>query len=83
MHFDRLSSGLEIVSDTELAILELKVILACTVRRFEVNQQYEEWDRLHPRKGVKTVFGERMYPVLRRAAKPSDGMPCRVRIRAS
>ena len=65
----------------ELAILESKVILACTVRRFEVKQQYEEWDRLHPRKGVKTVFGERMYPVLRGAAKPSDGMPCRARIR--
>ena len=66
----------------ELAILESKVILACTVRRFEVKQQYEEWDRLHPRSGVKTLFGERMYPVLRGAAKPSDGMPCRVRVRA-
>ena len=65
----------------ELAILEFKVILACTVRRYEVKQDYEEWDRLHPRNGIKTVFGERMYPVLRGTAKPSDGMPCRVKIR--
>ena len=62
----------------ELAMLESKLILAMTVRTFDVVADYETWDRLHPRKGIKTVKGERAYQILVGSAKPSDGLPCRV-----
>ncbi len=33
-----------------LAVLEIKMVLAMTVREFDVNPAYEEWDRLYPEK---------------------------------
>ena len=66
----------------ELAMLELKVVLILTAREFEISSVYEEWDLLHPRKGPKTVKGERAYQILAGAAHPADGLPCRVRLAA-
>lgn len=61
-------------------MLEVKMVLAVTVRRFQVRSAYDEWDRLHwgNRSGSKMVNGERAYPVLDGAAHPSEGLPCRV-----
>jgi cytochrome P450 len=63
----------------ELAMLELKIVMALTVREFEVIPGYEEYDK---QRGVKskTVFGERAYQILRATAKPAQGMPARVRV---
>ena len=57
----------------ELAILEMKVIIVMTVRRFKVELMYDESDRA---KGLLTVYGQRGYQVQR--AQPSDDLPCRV-----
>ena len=62
----------------ELAVLELKLVIAMTVREFEIKSVYDEWDKLHPSKGPKTVNGDRAYQILFGAAHPSDGLPCTI-----
>ena len=62
----------------ELAMLELRLVLAMTAREFEIKSVYNEWDSLHPINGPKTVNGDRAYQILSGAAHPSDGLPCRV-----
>jgi cytochrome P450 len=64
----------------ELAMLEMKIIMALTVREFEIIPGYEEYDRQSGIKG-KTVFGERAYQSVRASAKPAQAMPVRVRVR--
>ncbi|KAJ5286981.1 hypothetical protein N7478_002667 [Penicillium angulare] len=62
-----------------LAMVDIKVALALTIREFDFHDQYAEWDRQHPnRSGPKTVFGERAYQVPQGAAHAVHGMPCRV-----
>ena len=57
----------------ELAILEMKIIMIMTVRRFTVEIMYKKLDRA---KGIRTVYGQRGYQIQR--AQPSDDLPCRV-----
>ncbi|PVH97051.1 cytochrome P450 [Periconia macrospinosa] len=64
-----------------LAMLDIKITLAMVVREFDVQNQYEEWDRLYPRSGIKTVWGERAYQIPQGAAHPVDGFPCKVTFR--
>ena len=65
------------------AMMELRVVLACVVRRFDFKPAYDEWDRImHPRKGsLQTYRGERAYQVAEGAAHPVDHYPCRVFLR--
>lgn len=76
----------------ELALIEMKVVLALTVREFDVRAAYDELKTLSNdgslwakdnsfRNGPQNVFGEDMYQVLLAAAKPSEGMPARVKRR--
>ena len=62
---------------------ELRVVLAMTVRQFDVKPAYEEWDLLHPNKGLRTYRGERVYQIEEGAAHPTDKYPCRVFERGS
>lgn len=62
----------------ELAMLEIRVVLALTVREFDFSDAYAEWDRCNPGKGGR-VGGERGYQVLLGGAHPQGGFPCRVR----
>jgi cytochrome P450 len=66
-----------------LAMLDIKITLAMTVREFDIQDQYAEWDRLHPSSGINTVFGERAYQVPQGAAHPVHGFPCKVSARKS
>ncbi len=66
----------------ELAMLELKIVLAMTVREFEIKSLYDERDTFKPRRGPKTVNGDKAYQNLSGSAHPSDGLPCRVSIAA-
>lgn len=71
-----------------LAMLELRVVLVLTVRRFEIKPAYEEWDGVRPKgwaervglkkREVENFEGERAYQVEKGAAHPKDGYPCRV-----
>jgi cytochrome P450 len=64
-----------------LAMLDMKITLAMTVREFNIHDQYAEWDRLHPSTGIKTVYGERAYQIPQGAAHPVHGFPCKVTMR--
>ena len=58
----------------ELALIEMKIIMIMTLRRFSVKLTYSELDGDVSMKGVRTVCGERGYQILR--AQPSDDLPC-------
>ncbi len=59
----------------------LRVIMACIVRQFDFTPAYDEWDRFHPGRGLKTYRGERAYQIEEGAAHPVDHYPCRVSVR--
>jgi cytochrome P450 len=72
----------------ELALIEMKVVLAMTIREFDFRVAYDELDSLMGdgtlwakdgsfRNGPQEIFGERMHQILLAAAKPSEGMPVR------
>ncbi|KAL8902849.1 MAG: hypothetical protein Q9207_004338 [Kuettlingeria erythrocarpa] len=58
----------------ELAMMEMKVIVALTARRFDVTLGYETLDRVDKRSGIREVYGERGYQVQR--AQPQGDLPC-------
>ena len=60
---------------------ELRVIMACIVRQFDFQPAYDEWDRLHPRPGLRIYRGERVYQTEEGAAHPVEHYPCRVAMR--
>jgi acid phosphatase len=73
----------------ELALIEMKVVLALTLREFDIRAAYDELETLSSdrslwsrdasfRKGPQTVFGEEMYQILLASGKPREGMPARV-----
>lgn len=61
-----------------LVLVELRVILACLIRSFEVRPAYDEWNAKHPRKGPNLYRGERVYQVEAGAAYPAAKYPCYV-----
>jgi len=64
-----------------LVMLDVKTTLVMTLREFDIKAAYDDWDVLHPREGLKTVWGERAYQIFAGSAHPSDGFPCRVHLR--
>ena len=60
----------------ELAMIEMKIILVMTLRRFNIKPAYEELDNLQRAGKLNTVYGQRGYQIQR--AQPSDDLPCRV-----
>lgn len=64
-----------------LVMTEMALVLAMVAREFDIQPAYDEWDRLHPRKGPKTYRGERAYQIEEGAAHPVNKYPCRVSLR--
>ena len=67
-------------------MLETKIILALTLRDFDFESGFEEWDRKLGRPspgdtldGQRGMFGDRAYQFFKISAKPVDGLPMRVR----
>ena len=60
----------------ELAMIEMKVIMVLTARRFDIGLAYEDLDRAKGTRGITTVYGKRGYQIQR--AQPSDDLPCHV-----
>ena len=60
----------------ELAMIEMKVIMVMTARKFTVELAYKDLDREKGVTGIKTIYGERGYQIER--AQPSSNLPCRV-----
>ena len=61
----------------ELAMIEMKVVMIMTLRRFDLSSVYEEWDRVNLCTDPRTVNGERAYQAGDGA--PSARLPCRVK----
>lgn len=72
----------------ELALLELRMVLAMTVTRFDFTAAFDELDRLRndgsgypsDTSGIQEQFGEQAYQIQLGTAKPREGLPCRVRL---
>ena len=64
----------------ELAMLELKLVMVMTLRKFDIKSSYDEWDQVRGKTGPRTVGGERAYQVLDGTTRPADGFPCRVTV---
>jgi cytochrome P450 len=76
----------------ELALMEIRIVLILTARRFRFEPAYEEWDEIQARKRSwwgalmlrfggeekKAVHGDRVYQTEKAGTHPSDGYPCRV-----
>ncbi|PVI06285.1 cytochrome P450 [Periconia macrospinosa] len=66
----------------ELAMTEIKIILALTVRTFDISDAYEEFDKAKSNPKGITVNGQRTYMVRGAGGgHPADGCPCRVTMR--
>nr|AAC49203.1 putative p450 monooxygenase [Aspergillus nidulans] len=66
-----------------LAMLELRVALAMTLREFDIAPAYDKWDHIYPNDAVKEFNGHRAYQAEKGGggAHPADGMPCLVTFR--
>ena len=66
-----------------LATTEIKVLLALTVREFDISHAYDEWDKLYPSGGIKTAMGDRAYQVEGGGggSHPANKFPCRIVVR--
>ena len=65
----------------ELAMLEMKLALALTIRKFDFSARFEEWEQINRKRGPKTINGESAYQALRGTNRPRNGFPCRVSLR--
>ncbi len=64
----------------ELAMLEMKAIIAMTARESVVEPAFGEWDVTHPIATPKRVGEDRAYQVVLGSARPCDNFPCTVRL---
>lgn len=67
----------------ELSMLEMKLALTMTVRKFDFSARFEEWEQINRRKGPRTIDGESAYQTLDGTNRPRNGFPCRVTMRGS
>lgn len=66
----------------ELAMTEIKIILALTIRSFDIIDAYEEFDQAKKNPKGMVVDGRRTYMVRGAGGgHPADGYPCRVNLR--
>ncbi|THW59419.1 cytochrome P450 [Aureobasidium pullulans] len=83
--FVAFSKGIRNCIGQELALLEVRMVLAMTVRQFDFHEAFDEVEKLredgsgYPSdlSGVQKQFGEKAYQIQLGTAKPREGMPCR------
>lgn len=61
-------------------MVEIKLILALTIREFDIKDAYEEFDALKGNEKGGSVNGQRAYMMLRGGGHPADYYPCKVKI---
>ena len=84
------SKGIRNCIGQDLAMMEVKIILAMTIRAFDFQVRYDELESLkgdgsgYPSdtSGIQTQFGEEAYQIQLGSAKPREGLPCRVSLRS-
>ena len=62
----------------ELAMLEIKLVMAMTIREFDITTAFQEFEQVNGIKGPCTVNGEIAYQSLDGTNRPRDGFPCRI-----
>lgn len=62
----------------ELALTEIKVMLALTIRDFDFKDNYQEYDAMKGNPGDWNVNGQRAYMARRGGGHPADHYPCKV-----
>lgn len=80
------SKGPRICIGQELALIEMKIILVMTLRRFDIRAAFEDLHMLkddgsywpNDESGIQEVYGDEAYQVMLGSAKPREGMPARV-----
>merc|ERR1711939_415493 len=66
----------------ELAMTEIKLVIAVIAREFDIHDAYAEVDAKKRNRGRGLcVNGERAYPIFRGGGHPSENFPCRVPLR--
>ncbi|KAI1108397.1 vera protein [Nemania sp. NC0429] len=67
----------------ELALIELRIVAVLVSRRFDVEEAWDDWDKLKGSKATPNakVDGERLYRAGNSIVHPKDGMPVHVRLR--
>jgi cytochrome P450 len=64
----------------ELALTEIKLILALTIREFDIIDAYADFDKIRGSSGNMKVNGQRAYMVrIGGGGHPADSYPCRAR----
>ena len=65
-----------------LALLEMRIVLVMTVREFLISPAYDQWDKEHPTRGIKSARGNRVYQVSMGGGglHPPDGFPATVKL---
>lgn len=64
-----------------LSMLEMKLVLALTVRKFDIRATYQEWETKQ-NQSPKSVNGEKAYQVMDGTNRPRGGFPCRITMAA-
>ncbi|KAK1566007.1 vera protein [Colletotrichum navitas] len=66
----------------EIALVEIKLVSALIMRKFDVEEAWDDWDIAQGNKGRKDmVRGQRLYVAGDGIGHPKDGMPVHVRLR--
>ncbi len=65
-----------------LVMIELRVVLVCIVRQFELKPAYDEWDRVHPKMGRRSYRGEWAYQLMD-AVHSVEHYTCRVSVQGT
>ena len=63
----------------ELAMTEVKVMLALTIREFDIKDAYAAFDKVKNNPKGANVNGQRAYMMLRGGGHPADHYPCKVK----
>lgn len=60
-----------------LSVLEMKLVLAMTIRKFNVRATFQEWE-IKQNQSPKSVNGEKAYQVFDGTNRPRGGFSCRI-----
>lgn len=62
----------------EMAMLEIKLVMAMTIREFDITTAFQDFEQANGIKGPCAVNGEVAYQSLDGTNRPRDGFPCRI-----
>jgi cytochrome P450 len=70
--------GLRNCIGQEVALTEIKLVPVLTIREFDLNDAYDEYNALMKNPKGWNVNGQRAYMMLRGGGHPADHYPCKI-----